>query len=611
MRGLIRFGGAAALTIGAVMLPGLAGASSSGTVPSAPTAVTAAQTILSPSVTVSWATPASDGGQPIKGYTATVMPGNLTCSPKPKTATTCTVLVGAIGVYTASVVATNKNGNSVPGVASSSVTTKAHALYNAPVLAMNDPDDIAYDGTNVWTVSYTSSSFTAMTTSGALVLTSPAGTQLTEYKGADAASYTGVDPIVGAAVSDGSRVIGVDSTGGTVAISVTSASKSASYLGSHNPIVGQSVTGSSVPVGTTVKSVDRSGHSLVLSAKATATSSNQGGAKQVVPKNVLLSVVAKKAATVSAAPYGLNAPFGIVKVPGSSSLFISNSGGGADGYGSITQIDTSGNFIRSFSNSDGAFGFFTPAFLATDGNHVWVTNSGPEVYNGYNGHTVTEINAADGTLSKVLDAGYKFAGPTGIKVIGSNVWVANYTGGPDGNGSVTVFDKSTDAVVGVFSNTAGSGYTNANYKFGQAYAFAVDGSGNVWVANGSGTNDTSCGQAEGCGSITEMTPSGGLVANYHSLSYGLNDPAGIAYDGNGHIWVSNYGPVTATSAGGGRSVFEINASDGSLVQKLSDASFGICTPNTLQYFAEAMWMPNGCSNAARMSGPGGVTKIIP
>src|ERR1035437_1219782 len=64
---------------------------------------------------------------------------------------------------------------------------------------------------------------------------------------------------------------------------------------------------------------------------------------------------------------------------------------------------------------------------------------------------------------------------------------------------------------------------------------AIDGSGNAWVTNFSGNSVT---KLSSLGAV--LSPAGGYTGN------GLNNPFGIAIDGSGNAWVANYGNSSVT-----------------------------------------------------------------
>jgi streptogramin lyase len=97
-------------------------------------------------------------------------------------------------------------------------------------------------------------------------------------------------------------------------------------------------------------------------------------------------------------------------------------------------------------------------------------------------------------------------------------------------------------LTGSSGGTTSTGSTVAattNVFSGFSGPVAIDGSGNVWVANiGNGT----VGTVSGDSNVTELSSTGSLIGTYPAGSY----PYAIAIDGSGNIWVANFGSNTVT-----------------------------------------------------------------
>jgi hypothetical protein len=131
----------------------------------------------------------------------------------------------------------------------------------------------------------------------------------------------------------------------------------------------------------------------------------------------------------------------------------------------VTKISADGSQINSFACCNGAAG------IAIDQRgFVWVSN--------YYGDSISQL-ASDGT---VISAGYSdnmvsIWHPTGIAIDGAgHVWIANHFG----DSVVELAGSAANSPGKIVSPTAGyasdAGLTNA-------YAIAIDASGNVWVTN--------------------------------------------------------------------------------------------------------------------------------
>jgi len=185
----------------------------------------------------------------------------------------------------------------------------------------------------------------------------------------------------------------------------------------------------------------------------------------------------------------------------------------------------------------------SPYAIAIDGSgNVWVANEGNGTVGTSPGDNVTELTASSNyTTSNTYVTG---SGPDAIAIDGSgNVWVAN-------EGLGTVGTASGDS--NVTELTASSNYTKSNtYVAGSnPVAIAIDGSGNVWVAN------EVLGTASSNSNVTELSSTGKLINTYTAGS----DPDAIAIDGSGNVWVVNDGNGTVGTASGDSNVTELTAS---------------------------------------------------
>ncbi|MGD0347830.1 MAG: NHL repeat-containing protein, partial [Terracidiphilus sp.] len=152
------------------------------------------------------------------------------------------------------------------------------------------------------------------------------------------------------------------------------------------------------------------------------------------------------------------------------------------------------------------------------------------------GHNVWVANQSDATVTKVAPDGSQFTGSTCCNGPSSlvidqlgNVWVANYYGN-------SISEISGSGVV--LSNGS---YTGGGIDHPQA--IAIDGAGNVWIANYRGPSITELAGAATAGAApgAVLTPSGGLGADAALL-----EAYALAVDASGNLWISNFGSSTVT-----------------------------------------------------------------
>jgi len=116
--------------------------------------------------------------------------------------------------------------------------------------------------------------------------------------------------------------------------------------------------------------------------------------------------------------------------------------------GSVTQVNAATDIIvRTVGSAADRF-WGTIQSIYSDGTHVWVVN-GSVYYRGHRrGDTITELNATNGSLVRVIQLHDGiYADPVGVVSNGVNVWVTDSGGGMYGIGSVIELNAVTGAVV--------------------------------------------------------------------------------------------------------------------------------------------------------------------
>ena len=178
---------------------------------------------------------------------------------------------------------------------------------------------------------------------------------------------------------------------------------------------------------------------------------------------------------------------------------------------------------KNGSPISGAIGYTTPLFafpvvVAVDGNHFgWIGNQ------------------SDMTVTKVAPDGSSFVnyqccnGASGIAIdAGNNVWVANYYGN-----SVSLISSGG----AVLSNGTYTGAGSINHPQG----IALDGKGNVFVANYRAGYLTELAGATAANPGASLSPVSGLGGDANLL-----EAFALAIDASGNVWVSNQGSDTVT-----------------------------------------------------------------
>jgi streptogramin lyase len=207
---------------------------------------------------------------------------------------------------------------------------------------------------------------------------------------------------------------------------------------------------------------------------------------------------------------GLSGPRGIA-IDSTGRFWIAN-----EAANNAIRFTPSGSTFASFTTTPS---MSSPFGIAIDGSdNVWITNNG--------NNTVTVLNSAGTPLSfSPLSTG-SLNSPTGITIDKSgNVWVANNSQFP---GSITKYTTN------VSPPTAAN---FSSFESGLPTGIEADGLGNIWFTN-SATN-----LSDGVYNIMELDPTGASISpsvGYEDNSQ-LTVPEGLAIDGAGNVWVANYG----------------------------------------------------------------------
>jgi streptogramin lyase len=243
---------------------------------------------------------------------------------------------------------------------------------------------------------------------------------------------------------------------------------------------------------------------------------------------------------------GLNLP-GSVAIDSAGNVVVANYFGGA-----ISKFSPNG--VPAAANGIPGIGLDESYGIAIDGsNNVWVANE--QSVSGANNHQ-------DGSVSEFSPAGAELSG-------------YGYTGGgvyypvavaADSNGAIWVADYASSATTLLASDgsaiSGASGYGASALPF--TSAIAVDASHNAWFAvqggaarvtpAGAVTSFPCCSDPAGvaidlagnvwiadysASAVVELT-SAGSVAHRTTLLGGNGGPQGIAVDGAGNVWAANY-----------------------------------------------------------------------
>ena len=222
-----------------------------------------------------------------------------------------------------------------------------------------------------------------------------------------------------------------------------------------------------------------------------------------------------------------HSPSGVV-VDGSGQIYV------ADTYNNrIQKFDPQGNFITYFgtsapSSNSANSSFHYPIGIAVDGyGHVYVADSFNNRVQKFDpqGNFITFFGASAPSSSS---ANGSFNIPYGVAVDGSgNVYVADTS-----NNRIQKFDPQGNFIT--YFGASAPSTSSANGSFHYPWGITVDGNGDVYVSEPA-NNRVQKFDAQG----NFITYFGASAPNASSANGSFNSPQGVAVDGSGNIYVTD------------------------------------------------------------------------
>ncbi len=241
---------------------------------------------------------------------------------------------------------------------------------------------------------------------------------------------------------------------------------------------------------------------------------------------------------------GANPRGGLTLSPDGSTLYGLASAGGANGYGTIYSISTSGGKVKPMASFDGANGSSPAGGLTLSGATLYGTANGG---GDYNDGTVFSFPISGGTVTALASLnGTNGANPQGsLRLSGTTLYGLAYQGGDygyqnGGNGYGTIFSIPTSGgTVTALASLNGANGANTRSSltlgpdgstlYGEAFGGGADNDGTIFSIPASGGPMTvlaSLNGANGANPRNSLTfsPDG-------STLYGITDQGGANNDG--------------------------------------------------------------------------------
>jgi sugar lactone lactonase YvrE len=404
----------------------------------------------------------------------------------------------------------------------------------------NNPSGVAVDGAgNVFVTDYNNTTIRKITPTG--VVTTLAGSAgLSGSADGTGAAARFSDP-EGVAVDGSGNVLVADWENNTIrkitptGVVTTLAGTAGSY-------------GSADGTGAAARFLGPSGAAVDTAGNVFVADSDNNTIRKITPTGVVTT------------PAGTAGSYGSADGTGAAARFDWPSGVAVDGAGNLFVADASNDTIRKITSSGvvttlaGSAGYSgsadgTGAAARFNGpNDVAVDGAGNVFVADSNNNTIRKITstgvvttlagsaAADPGSADGMGAAARFSYPEGVAVDGAgNVFVVDYW-------NSTIRKVTPAGAVTTFAGTAGlagsADGTGAAARFSALHGVAVDGAGNVFVAD---TGNNTIRKITSSGVVTTLAGSAGYSgsADGTGAAARFNSPDGVAVDGAGNVFVAD------------------------------------------------------------------------
>jgi sugar lactone lactonase YvrE len=287
------------------------------------------------------------------------------------------------------------------------------------------------------------------------------------------------------------------------------------------------VSGRSVPIGFTDGTlwenfglaIDLSGNVWVTNQQSPSVNGNHGSVSELNSSGEIVST--------AGGYYGGGVFFPMsVAADTDGSVWVAN-----EGDSTVSKLSSSGTAISASGGWGSGEGLAGPISVAIDASHnAWFANA--EADSG----SVTGV-AQDGSQFTTIACGGSDTMSLATDAIGistgtskGHLWTSNYS-----TSSVSELKLNSNGTATVIS----TGYTGGGVSYPEG--IAVDGAGNVWVANHGGNSVSELQGADGSNPGQAISSARG-----YGTDASLREPYGIALDASGDVWVANFGLSTLT-----------------------------------------------------------------